>query len=99
MAEVRWSQRARDDLRRIHDFIASDSPRAADTVTERVLYATERLASFPESGRPVAERQDPSYREVIVGNYRAVYRVSGAVVRISAVVHARRLIERGSLDH
>jgi hypothetical protein len=30
MAAVRWTQRARDDLRDIHDFIARDSPRAAE---------------------------------------------------------------------
>ena len=47
MAAVRWTQRARDDLRDIHDFIARDSLRAAEALVERLLTATERLAAFP----------------------------------------------------
>ena len=58
MAAVRWTQRARDDLRDIHDFIARDSPRAAEALVERLLTATERLAVFPESGRVVPEFPD-----------------------------------------
>jgi len=55
MAAVRWTQRARDGLRDIHDFIAWDSPRAAEALVERLLTATERLAAFPESGHVVPE--------------------------------------------
>jgi plasmid stabilization system protein ParE len=55
MAIVRWTQHALDDLRDIHDFIARDSPRAAESLVERLLTATERLATFSESGRGVPE--------------------------------------------
>ena len=70
MAAVRWTQRARDDLRDIHDFIARDSPRAAEALVERLLTATERLAAFPESGRVVPEFPALGYREIIVSSYR-----------------------------
>jgi toxin ParE1/3/4 len=66
MAAVRWTQRARDDLRDIHDFIARDSPRAAEALVERLLTATERLAVFPESGRVVPEFPALGYREIKV---------------------------------
>jgi plasmid stabilization system protein ParE len=61
LAKVRWAERARDDLREIYDFIARDSPRAAEALVERVLHSTERLASFPESGRTVPEFPDLGY--------------------------------------
>lgn len=51
MAVVKWTEHARDDLREVFDFIARDSPRAAEALFERILRATERLESFPESGR------------------------------------------------
>jgi plasmid stabilization system protein ParE len=65
LAKVRWAERARDDLREIDDFIARDSPRAAEALVERVLHSTERLASFPESGRTVPEFPDLGYRELL----------------------------------
>ena len=92
MAAVRWTQRARDDLREIHDFIARDSPRAAEALVERLLTATERLAVFPESGRVVPEFPALGYREIIVSSYRVLYRLEGNTVWIVAVVHGRRLL-------
>jgi addiction module RelE/StbE family toxin len=92
MAAVRWTQRARDDLRDIHDFIARDSPRAAEALVERLLTATERLAVFPESGRVVPEFPALGYREIIVSSYRVLYRLADNTVWITAVVHGRRLL-------
>ena len=98
MAAVRWTQRARDDLRDIHDFIARDSPRAAEALVERLLTATERLAVFPESGRVVPEFPALGYREIIVSGYRVLHRLAGNTVWITAVVHGRRLL-RGEPDN
>lgn len=61
--------------------------REAGPPSDRKLTASERLALFPESGRILPEFPDLSYREVIVGNYRVVYRQDGATVWILAVVH------------
>ena len=91
MAKVRWAERARDDLREIYDFIARDSPRAAEALVERVLHSTERLASFPESGRTVPEFPDLGYRELLVGTYRVWYRIERETVSIVTVLHGRRL--------
>ena len=98
MAAVRWTQRARDDLRDIHDFIARDSPRAAEALVERLLTATEHLAAFPESGRVVPEFPTLGYREIIVSSYRVLFRLADNTVWITAVVHGRRLL-RGEPDN
>jgi toxin ParE1/3/4 len=90
MATIRWTQRALDDLHGTHDFIARDSPRAAEALIERVLTATERLALFPESGRVVPEFPELGYREIIVNSYRVLYRLEGDTVWVVAVVHGRR---------
>jgi plasmid stabilization system protein ParE len=66
VAAVRWAEPARDDLAEIYDFIARDSPGAALALVERILQATEQLASFPESGRLVPEFPELTYRELIV---------------------------------
>ena len=98
MAAVRWAQRARDDLREIHDFIARDSPRTAEALVDRLLTATERLAAFPDSGRVVPEFPALGYREIIVSSYRVLYRLEDNTVWITAVGHGRRLL-RGEPDN
>lgn len=92
MAAVRWTRRALDDLREISDFIARDSPQAADALIDRVFQTTDRLVSFPQSGRLVPELPDLGYRELLVGNYRVQYRVEENTVWIVTVVHGRRLL-------
>lgn len=92
MAAVRWTQRAKGDLQEIYEFIARDSPRAADALVDRIIHASERLAAFPESGHIMPEFPALSYREVIVGGYRVLYRIEEEVVWIANVVHGRRLI-------
>lgn len=92
MATVRWAQRAKDNLQDVYDFIARDSPRAADALVDRIIHASERLAAFPESGHIMPEFPTLPYREILVGNYRVLYRIEGEVVWIAAVVHGRRLL-------
>lgn len=75
MTSVVWSPRSIRDLEAIHAYISDESPRYADLVVGRLVAAVERLQAFPESGRIVPERADPSIREIIVGAYRVVYRL------------------------
>jgi plasmid stabilization system protein ParE len=51
----------------------------------------ERLSTFPESGRMVPERNDPSIREVVVKPYRVVYRLKPGLVEIATVFRASRM--------
>lgn len=66
-------------------------PRYADLVVGRLVAAVERLQAFPESGRIVPERADPSIREIIVGSYRVVYRLRSDLVEIATVFRGSRL--------
>jgi addiction module RelE/StbE family toxin len=87
-----WSPRALRDIESIRDYIASDSPRIAELVVERIIQTVERLEEFPESGRKVPERNDAEIREVISRPYRVVYRLSGTNVEIITVFRASRLL-------
>jgi toxin ParE1/3/4 len=88
---VLWTPRARQDLASIRDFVARDSPCYAVIVIERLIAATERLARFPESGRPVLEVRRADFREIIHAPYRIVYRLVGpGQVHIVTVHHGTR---------
>lgn len=77
---------AQADRDAIFDYIEADSPRAAVTVDERIREQSERLAQFPESGRP---GRVEGTRELVIPRtpYIAAYRIAGDTVRILRVLH------------
>jgi toxin ParE1/3/4 len=92
MVPVVWAAPALDDLQEIHDFIARDSPRYAQITVERITQSTDRLAQFPESGPVLPEFPERSYRHIIVGHYRLLYRydLQNRRVLVMGVIHAAR---------
>jgi plasmid stabilization system protein ParE len=75
-------------LRRIRDYIASDSPLFAHVFVDRLTGSVTRLRTFPRSGRVVPEFGLEHIRELIVSNYRIVYRVRGDTVEVTTVFHS-----------
>ncbi len=92
MTAVRWTNQAVDDLRSIRTFIERDSPRYARLVIERLFESVSRLEAFPRSGRVVPEIGRPEIRELIVGEYRVVYRTEASAVVIVTVFRSSRLL-------
>ena len=93
MASVKWTPQAADDLETVAEHIAEDSFHYASLFVLDVLAAVERIASFPLSGRVVPETGDASLREIVLGNYRIIYRVRLDLVEILTVYHAARLLD------
>ncbi|MEI2415971.1 type II toxin-antitoxin system RelE/ParE family toxin [Orrella sp. JC864] len=84
--KVEWSAFAMEDRDRIFDYIESESPKAAVLVDSRIEEQVNRLAQYPEFGRP-GRVEDT--RELVIGQtpYIAPYRIYGDVVRILRVLH------------
>ena len=87
MAEVVWTHTARNHLKNILEFIALGSKKYAIATVERIQRSAARLGRFPESGRWVPEDKTNTYREVVVGNYRVIYRTAPGVVYVVGVMH------------
>ncbi|MCW4470462.1 type II toxin-antitoxin system RelE/ParE family toxin [Flavobacterium sp. MFBS3-15] len=93
MAEIRWTDSALSDIDGIAEFIAEDSEKYAGIQVERFFEETEVLEEFPYSGRIVPELNDKNIREIVLGNYRIIYRIfSEQAVDILSVHHSSRLI-------
>ena len=90
---VLWAERARRDLLEIGDFIGRDKRGAASKLVGEILNAVERAAHFPSSGRIVPELNRPDIREILLGNYRIVYRLNDGRITILTVFEGHRLIE------
>ena len=94
---VRWSPLAFLRLIEIEEFISEDDPVAAERVTESLVEKASKLAVNPKRGRPLPELPGAPYRELVVGNYRVVYRVAGKSVDILTVFEGHRLLRLDEL--
>jgi plasmid stabilization system protein ParE len=86
---VRWVLKAIQNLANEAEFVGEDNPTAAADLIERVFEATDRLAKFPDMGRP---GRVPGTRELVIAGlpYIIPYRVRAGDVEILRVFHAAR---------
>ena len=92
---MRWSAEAQRWLSEIHDFIAKDSPEAAQRTTRGIYDKALSLQSFPERGYPHTSRSGKALRILLYGHFRIAYTVnSDGDVAILGVFHGALDIER-----
>jgi addiction module RelE/StbE family toxin len=91
--KIKWTIRALNDLHDTYEFIAKDSRQYAQVQVEDIQSAVLNLTNFPLMGRVVPEFPHLPYREILVGNYRVIYRFEKDqnLVIIMAVAHGRQL--------
>lgn len=95
MVEIRWTDQSLIDIENIAEFISKDSKRYASVQVERFFEETEILKTFPQSGRIVPEINNKDIREIILGNYRIIYRIfSVSKIDIITIHHSSRLIKK-----
>ena len=88
-----WSQRARTDLKALHDHIARESPQNAKTVAREMLRRADAIEATPFVGRKVPELDDERLREISAYSWRIVYHLRNGKVFIVTLVHKRRHVE------
>jgi plasmid stabilization system protein ParE len=84
---------AQDDLRSIRSHIARNAPATATAYVRKLRRTVERLKDMPFSGQVVPEIGREEIREILQGNYRLIYRVSGKRIDILSVYHGARLLD------
>ena len=90
MVEIRWTTSALEDLYRIGDHIAEDSPRYAVEYTLKLLSSTDVLKRYPGMARMIPELEDPKLREIVVGSYRILMLAEEDRMWVLVVYHAKR---------
>jgi len=100
MAKIVWSPSALRDFEAALTYIARDSPIAARRFGEKLLARTRQLKKSPLLGGHILEDETTTYRELIFGSYRIIYRceAGGKVAYIVAVHHAARLLDPDILN-
>lgn len=95
LTQVQWTAPALQDLLTVTQYIKTDNPAAAHRFGSQIKVKVSRLARFPRSGRLVPEFPASGLREVIVGDYRIIYRVvpGKRQVEILTVRHGAKPLE------
>ncbi len=86
---IRWTEPAATALGKIQDYIASENPRAAFEVAQRIRIAVSQLQEHPRVGRPGRVR---GTYELVIHDlpYIVPYRIKNEEVQILSVYHTSR---------
>jgi addiction module RelE/StbE family toxin len=99
MVKIIWTQRSLNDLKSIAEYISKDSVKYASMTLNRIIDVTSHIGTYPRIGRIVPEiGKDEKIREIILGNYRVIYKISNArTVYILTVHHSAKKLRQTSL--
>ncbi len=75
MVEINWTNRALNDIDAIAVFISQNSEVYSIIQTQRFFYAVQILTTHSFAGRIVPEKNNKKIREIILGNYRMIYKI------------------------
>jgi plasmid stabilization system protein ParE len=78
------------DLNEIWEYIATDSPDAADRVLDEMYEAITSLARFPQAGHSRPDLTSRPLRFQIVRDYVIAYAPDLKPVAVVAILHGRR---------
>lgn len=90
--KIVWSPLAVDRVFEIAEYIALDKPTAAADWLDTVFESVKRLKKFPRSGRVIPEIQLDEFREIILDNYRIIYRIEEKQASILTVRSGREIL-------
>lgn len=94
--KIEWAGVAENDLKKIIEYIATDSPANALKLLQKIKQKASGLYILPERGRIVPELKEQGiliYRELIVAPWRIIYRISETNVYVLSVLDARQNVE------
>ncbi|MBK7359288.1 MAG: type II toxin-antitoxin system RelE/ParE family toxin [Saprospiraceae bacterium] len=94
MVRLNWTPRSLNDLDSIAEFISEDSVKYAKIQVKRIRNKARIIKDHIYIGRLVPEYNDPSIRELIMGNYRIIYKIFSTIeIDILTIHHSARMLK------
>ena len=97
--KIQWSPLAVERIGEISDYIAQGSPMAAERWVHSMFDRVGQIKDFSKSGRSVPEIHRKDIRELIIANYRIIYRIEPKVISILTVRHCRQILPGEDIDN
>lgn len=92
--KIVWTENSVQDLLNIKLYIEQDAVERSESWVTELLEAGEGLSIFAERGRIVPEFNQKDLRELLIGNYRLVYRLQPDSIEIITVFEGHRQIQK-----
>ena len=91
---------AERDVEEIWIYIANDSPENATAFILRLEDQIETLERLPERCPLIPENEllGSTYRHLLYGAYRTIFRVAGKTVYILRIIHGTRLLDSSCFE-
>ena len=96
--KVVWTERAWKRLTEIEAFVARDNPAAATRFVDKLVARGDALGRYPDRGRKLPEIPESGLRELVVDNYRIVYRRTSNTIEVLTVFEGHRLLRGDELQ-
>ena len=93
-----WTETAKQDLRAIRRYIATDNPTSANRWVDRLRTRARNAILAPLAGRKVPELSRDDIRELIEGDYRIVYQIFEDRLVVLTVFEGHCLLPREKVD-
>ncbi|MDZ4362628.1 type II toxin-antitoxin system RelE/ParE family toxin [Brevundimonas sp.] len=87
------SREARDDLERIGDHIAQDSPQRARSFVRELTEAASGIGQSPHAFQQVARYREMGIRRRVHGNYLIFFRIELERVVVIHILHGAQDVE------
>jgi plasmid stabilization system protein ParE len=81
---------AEGDINAIWDYIAEDSPDAADRMIDKIVATIEALVPFPNQGHRRSDLTSRPLRFTTAGNYLIAYAPDKKPLWVIAIMHGKR---------
>lgn len=93
-----WSQRSRRDLVKIGRYISQDNREAAKHWVKRLRNRAQQAAEYPYSGRMLPESFQSEVREILLGNYRIIYRIENDFIVVMTIFEGHQQLPEDFID-
>ena len=90
MVKIKWTPLALSKVENICSYFDEHVPEYSFKFIDNILNKIQNLKQFPKMGRMVLERGNPNLRELIIGNYRVIYRLNNDEISLITVLHCRQ---------
>jgi plasmid stabilization system protein ParE len=87
--EIKWSERALNDLARLYEFLSPVNRTAAAQTIYRLVTAPNKLATHPRLAEKLEQFENRQVRRLLVGTYELRYEILDSTVLILRVWHTR----------
>lgn len=91
--KIFWTNEALSKLLEIEEYISIDNINRAEKFIDFLIEKVESIKDYPKRGRIIPELNIDNIREIIVKNYRIIYKIDKNIITILTVFEGHKTLD------